>query len=136
MHKTLYDLIKFTLMDNNKPTRSEIRDITCGEDLRKYRDEHCLSQEYIASLLEVNQSTYQRIESGKIKLSRNHLKKLINIFNKVSWPFTKSANSNNEMELMKKIIIQMEKRIEELDETVNRKNLKIEELKRKIDPSL
>jgi transcriptional regulator with XRE-family HTH domain len=123
-------------MNGGKLTRIEMGTVFSAKDLRKYRDEYCLSQEYIANLLEMHQSTYQRIESGKIKLSTNHIEKLTNIFSKISWPFIKSGNSSGEVELMKKIIAQLEKRIEELEEKVTRKNLKIEELKKQIDTSL
>lgn len=114
-----------------------MRNIFSFENLRKYRDEHCLSQEYIANLLEVNQSTYQRMESGKIKLSTNHIEKLVNIFNRISVPFNRlNKDSTNKVELMKKAIIQLEKRIEELETNLIIKDLQIEELKKQIDVSL
>jgi transcriptional regulator with XRE-family HTH domain len=121
-------------MDAKKLTRSEMKQISCGRDLRRYRDEKCLSQEYIASLLEVNQSTYQRIETGKIKLSMDHIAKLTTIFNKPLQAFPEYETDRSEVELMKKIISQLENRIEELEEKVNRKNLKIEELKKRLIP--
>ncbi|WP_029274764.1 helix-turn-helix transcriptional regulator [Pedobacter borealis] len=119
-------------MDTKKLTRSEMKQIFCGQDLRKFRDEKCLSQEYIANLLEINQSTYQRIETGKIKLSMELIAKLTAIFNNPLSSF-EEADTSNEVELMKKTIIQLEKRIEELEEKVSRKNLKIEELKKRIN---
>lgn len=109
-----------------------MKKIFCGQDLRKFRDEQCLSQEYIANLLEINQSTYQRIETGKIKLSVDLITKLTAIFNNPLQLFPETDTSN-EVELLKKIIIQQEKRIEELEGKVSRKNLKIEELKKRIN---
>lgn len=117
---------------NTKLVRSEMKQIFCGQDLRKFRDEQCLSQEYIANLLEINQSTYQRIETGRIKLSVDLITKLTTIFNNHLQSFSETGTSN-EVELMKKIIIQLEKRIEELEAKVSRKNLKIEELKKRIN---
>ena len=43
-----------------------------------------------------------------------------------------SPNTFTENELLQKIIIQQEKRIEELEEKIKRKNNKIEELKAKL----
>lgn len=65
----------------DKLTRKEMRDVW-GEDLRKYRNEECYSQEYMAKQLGLAQSTYQRIESGEIKISKDRLIKIAEILNR------------------------------------------------------
>jgi peptidoglycan hydrolase CwlO-like protein len=58
--------------------------------------------------------------------------KLTAIFNNPLQLFPEKDTSN-EVELMKKTIIQLEKRIEELEGKVSRKNLKIKQLKKQIN---
>ncbi|MCZ4224253.1 helix-turn-helix domain-containing protein [Pedobacter rhodius] len=121
-------------MKSKKLTRLEMKQVFSYENLRKFRDEKCYSQEYIAKLLNVEQSTYQRIESGRIKITMDRLIKLAAIFKKPIQSFSEQENESiNEIELMKKIISQQEKRIVELEAKVNRKNLKIDELKKIIN---
>lgn len=60
-------LIKF---DNIEITSMQIH------KLKKIREARGYSQEYIASLCSINQSSYSRLESGKIKLDLAKIKTL------------------------------------------------------------
>lgn len=121
-------------MNAKKLTKSEMKDIFSAQDLRKYRDEQCLSQEYMANLLDINQSTYQRIEAGKIKLSIDHIVKLTTIFNKSLQRFSESEFTID-VQHMKNTINHLEKMIELLEEKISLKDLKIEELIKQINDS-
>jgi transcriptional regulator with XRE-family HTH domain len=63
-------------------TKVEMKSIFGGEYLRKLRNEVCYSQEYMANQLGISQSTYQRIETGDIKISIERLSKISEILNK------------------------------------------------------
>lgn len=54
--------------------------MTLGEYLKKIREEKCYSQDGMASLLNVNQSTLSRFERDKNIPSRNILNKISNCF--------------------------------------------------------
>ncbi len=125
-------------------SKAEMRNILgndIGDDIRKYRDEKCLTQAYMANELGIGQSAYQKIESGDSKISIERLKQIANILGKSIEVFldkdqgmkspteTKSSISLTESELLQKVILQQEKRIVELEEKVKRKDQKIEELK-------
>lgn len=108
-------------------------------NIRKYRNEKCLTQEYMANELGIGQSAYQKIETGEVSLSMDRLLQIAAILGKPIEAFIgdgtdpNQGNLNNgntkEIELMQKMILQQEKRIEELEAKVERKNAKIEELK-------
>ncbi len=112
-----------------------------GDDLRKYRDEKCLTQAYMAKELGIGQSAYQKIESGDSKVSIERLKQIADVLGKPIDVFLNKHQNNKslaekespitftENELLQKVILQQEKRIEELEEKVKRKDKKIEELK-------
>lgn len=54
--------------------------MTLGEYLKKIREEKCYSQEGMASLLNVNQSTFSRFERDKIIPGRDILNKISDCF--------------------------------------------------------
>ena len=98
----------------------------------------------MANELGIGQSAYQKIESGDSKVSIERLKQIADILGRSVENFLvkdektnqKIENSNigvnitkAEHELTQKIILQQEKRIEELEGKVARKDAKIEELK-------
>ena len=131
----------------NLLSRAEMRKVLTydiSDDIRKYRDEKCLTQSYMANELGIGQSAYQKIESGDSKVSIERLKQISDILGKPIDAFLnkdeynkplaerESPSTFTENELLQKIIIQQEKRIEELEEKVKRKNNKIEELKAKL----
>ena len=114
-----------------------------GNNIRKYRNEKCYTQEFMANELGIGQSAYQKIESGEVNLSMDRLIQIASVLGKPIEAFIndKPSQSNyeqkellenhisNEIKLMQKIIFQQEKRIEELEAKVVRKDNKIEELK-------
>ncbi|MES2416768.1 MAG: helix-turn-helix domain-containing protein [Bacteroidota bacterium] len=113
-----------------------------GGDIRKFRDEKCYTQAYMADQLGVGQSTYQKIEAGTIKISAERLTQIAGVLNKPINAFLQKEYqaseptpsftidiSKAEYDLMQKIILQQEKRIEELEAKIIRKDLNIEELK-------
>lgn len=123
--------------------REEMKKVLWGDELRKLRNEECYSQEYMTKQLGLTQSTYQRLESGEIKISLERLIKITEIFDRPIEAFSRNSEEthslsketiNNEIELLHKIILQQEKRIEELENKVKRKNDKIETLKLKLTP--
>jgi len=123
-------------MNHVKLTKSESRTVCSYENIPKYRDEKCFSQEYIAQQLEIRQSTYQRIEAGKVKISTDRLSQLARIFNKPIEAFfgngKKPSTEDQEKELLKEILTQREERIRELEEKIQRRDNKICELKQLI----
>jgi transcriptional regulator with XRE-family HTH domain len=110
--------------------KSEMKAIS-GGDIRKYRDEKCYTQAYMANELGIGQSAYQKIESGEVKISMERLVLIASILNKPLEAFLKSEDhvkpnsplieetvvvSKREWSLMQKVILQQEQRIEELEE--------------------
>ncbi len=45
----------------------------CEDYIRHYRDEKCLSQDYMAAKLGISQSTYQKIEVGNVNVTQERL---------------------------------------------------------------
>lgn len=128
------------MFSNPRLKKDEMRAVQ-SNNIRKYRNEKCYTQEYMASELGIGQSAYQKIESGEVNLSTERLVQIASILGKSVEAFIKDGQLTQEqnrlqgdsipkeIELMQKIILQQEKRIEELEAKVARKNLKIEELK-------
>lgn len=56
-------------------TKQEQKNVFGGL-IRKFRDEKCLSQEYVASKLGIGQSAFNKIENGKISVSEKRLKEI------------------------------------------------------------
>lgn len=116
-------------------SKKEMRQITAGDEIRHSRNEVCLTHEYMAKKLGLSQSTYQRIETGEINVSTERLIQIAEILQKPLDYFLKGKDniknpynatrmiyvSEREWELMQKIILQQEKRIEELEEKLNAK---------------
>jgi transcriptional regulator with XRE-family HTH domain len=117
-----------------KLSREEMKQIAAGDEIRHSRNEVCLTQEYMAKKLGLSQSTYQRIETGEINISLERLIQIAEILQKPLDYFLKEkehietlSNSNKliyvnqrEWELTQKIILQQEKRIEELEKKLNK----------------
>ncbi|TCC88260.1 helix-turn-helix domain-containing protein [Pedobacter frigiditerrae] len=127
-------------------TKADMKNVL-GEEIRKYRDQSCYTQEYMASELGIGQSAYQKIESGVVNISMERLMKIAKILGKPIDVFTGSGErindsssnvktinvSEREWSLTQKIILQQEKRIEELESKLQRRDDKIWELKQKLD---
>lgn len=94
---------------------AEMRKVFGGKDLRKQRDELCYSQEYMANQLGLTQSTYQRLESGEIKISLERWIKISEILQKPNEKFT---SSSNQIEQLQSIILKQERRIGELESEI------------------
>jgi transcriptional regulator with XRE-family HTH domain len=128
------------MFSNPRLKKDEMRAVQ-GNNIRKYRNEKCYTQEYMASELGIGQSAYQKIESGEVNLSTDRLVQIASILGKPVEAFIKDGpltleqngqqadSISKEIALMQKIILQQEKRIEELEAKVVRKDNKIEELK-------
>lgn len=125
-------------------TRNEMKGVL-GSDIRKYRDEKCYTQSYMANQLGIGQSAYQKIESGDVKVSMGRLIQIASILDKPIDVFLNKNKeqatvinninnptinvSENEWNLMQKIIIQQEKRIEELEEKIVKREQELVGLK-------
>lgn len=110
--------MKFNLLLN----RIEMKKVLGGDELRKLRHEVCYKQEYMANQLGISQSTYQRIESGEIKISLERLIKISEILNK---PIENFSNENknegksdpyDELNSLIEIILRQEIYIKEMEE--------------------
>ena len=89
--------------------------------IRRYRDEQCLSQEYMASKLGISQSTYQKIETGKVNITKERLIEIANILGKEIEHFQSSQRNGlglDEVEALKEIIALQAKEIQELKSLV------------------
>ena len=128
-------------------TRSEMKNIY-GDDIRKYQDEVCYPQEYMANLLGITQNAYYKIEAGAVKISIERLEQIAQILGKPIEAFLQKEKYNEqakreqkvfinltEIELLQTTIAQQQKRIEELEQKILRRDNKIEELKLQIKNS-
>ncbi|TCC94372.1 helix-turn-helix domain-containing protein [Pedobacter frigiditerrae] len=125
-------------------TSAEKKNIYC-DDIRKYRDEKCYPQDYMASLLGITQSAYYKIEAGAVKISTERLAQIAKILGKPIEAFLQKEQYNeqlkseqkvyinlNELELLQKTITQQQNRIEELKAKLKKRDDEIEKLKQQI----
>lgn len=125
-------------------SRKEMKEIfgNIGESIRKFRDERCYTQDLMANRLGITQSAYYKIESGMVKIKTERLIQIAEILGKPIEAFLEKEKyvetfindqkvyiNLSELELLQKTINQQEKRIEELECKVIRKDKKIDELK-------
>ncbi len=121
--------------DEKPLSKNELRS-AFSEDIRKYRNEKCYTQTYVASKLGIGQSAYQKIESGEVKISLERLMQIADILDKPIGAFTNNVEelrnskteqvitdekvviSVRELNLMNNLILQQEKRITELEEKI------------------
>ncbi|MFI5451869.1 helix-turn-helix domain-containing protein [Pedobacter sp. UC225_61] len=95
-----------------------------SEYIRKYRDEVCLSQEYMASRLGISQSTYQKIETGTVKVSRERLAEIAEILGKQIIDFERPSLKDlgkEDILALKEIITIQANEIERLKNLLNQK---------------
>lgn len=131
----------------SKLTKDEMKTFYASEEIRRYRNEGCYSQEYVAKQLGLAQSTYQRIETGEINITLARLAQIAKILQqpievflgKEKQPKPNFTNddylvqiSRKELELLRKMIAYQGKRIEELEAKLQRRDLKIEALKKQM----
>ncbi|MGV3546573.1 MAG: helix-turn-helix domain-containing protein [Pedobacter sp.] len=104
----------------NKLSRKEMKTIYGGYEhyIRRYRDEQCLSQEYMATKLGISQSTYQKIETGRVNVNKERLIEIANILGKEMEDFLPNSRKNNidksDIDALKEIIALQAKEIKEL----------------------
>ena len=123
-----------------------MREVTGGnleDEIRQSRAENCYTQAYMANQLGVTQSTYYKIESGKLKISMERLNQIAEILGKPITAFlekeeyeeqlkNEKQNKDNEFELLQKTILKLENQVTELKAKIQRRDKKIEELKLKL----
>lgn len=117
------------------------------ENIRKYRDERCYSQEYVANQLGIGQSAFQKIEAGDVKVSSERLAQIAEILGKpVSLFLSNNQNTQtiisqtvtvntNEWHLIKKAVLQQEKLITALEEKLSMKQEEIDMLQHRLKTS-
>ncbi len=101
--------------------------------IRQYRDDLCISQDYMATRLRISQSTYQKIESGTVKLTEERLIEIANILGKDIEEFKlrrKDQVSKNDIHALEEIIVLQNKEILELKNELHTKSLELAKLKR------
>lgn len=111
-----------------KLSRSEMKSIfgNCGDYIRRYRDELCLSQDYMASKLGISQSTYQKIETGVVNITKERLVEIAEILGKQIEDFVPSQIKElggDDILVLKEIIKFQAKEIKELKRLLNEKSL-------------
>jgi transcriptional regulator with XRE-family HTH domain len=115
----------------NKSSRKEMRTIFVGCEgyIRRYRDEKCLSQEYMATKLGISQSTYQKIETGRVNVNKERLIEIANILGKEMEDFLPNSRKNNidksDIDALKEIIALQAKEIKELKLLLSQKGLSL-----------
>lgn len=112
------------------------------EKVRFFRENKKMSQDFISTFLDIEQSQYSRRESGQIPFSINELEKLSEIFEIEISEFFKEKtvifNSNNQsggnfgqyVSIPDKLIEQFELRLQEKDEIISMLKEQILQLKK------
>lgn len=119
---------------------------TIGNKLKKLRKNKSWSQEQVADLLNLSQSSYARIESGESHSWASHLEKICEIFEILPEELVKNDNvvignigTNNGVgyakvvnQLSEKLLEQLEKQLVEKDKRIEEKDDIIKDLKNTI----
>lgn len=111
----------------NKLNRKELKTIYggCEDYIRRYRDEKCLSQDYMATKLGISQSTYQKIEAGNVKVTQERLAEIAAILGKEMEDFLPNSRKNtldkSDIDALKEIIALQAKEIERLNFLLSQK---------------
>jgi transcriptional regulator with XRE-family HTH domain len=111
-----------------KLTRNELKNIGLGDDIRKYRNERCYSQEYLASQLGVTQSTYQRIESGAINITFERLNQIAKILRLPAEVFLKEGKNKDDV-----LVFINKSELDTLRETLLLQRAQIEQMETKLN---
>lgn len=121
----ILDRYRFTQKDSeNKLDESyEVAHI-----LKKLRLHHNYTQEYVASVLDINQNSYCKLELGQTHLTLDRIKKLADLYNiaasEIIFPTNVRVNSIDEISQLENIIMAQK------DEIAHLRNLNMELLKR------
>ena len=99
------------------------------ESIKKIRKHRGVSQEYIASHLNISQSAYHKIEVGETELTTERLQQILNILEiDLSELIGKADNHNmggrkhccrEECEMMRRLVILYERRLKEQNTLIN-----------------
>ena len=99
------------------------------ENIKKIRKRRGISQEYIASHLNISQSAYHKIEVGETELTTDRLQQILNILEiDLSELIGKAGNHNmggrkhccrEECEMMRRLVILYERRLKEQNTLIN-----------------
>ena len=99
------------------------------ESIKKIRKRRGISQEYIASHLNISQSAYHKIEAGETELTTDCLQQILNILEiDLSELIGKADNHNmggrkhccrEECEMMRRLVILYERRLKEQNTLIN-----------------
>lgn len=54
--------------------------IDIGNSLRKYRNSHCFTQQYVANLLDITRVTYRKWENNEVDFSLSQLVKIAELY--------------------------------------------------------
>ncbi len=111
-------------------TKEQMRNIYGS--IRQFRDDLCISQDYMATKLGISQSTYQKIESGTVKLTEERLIEIANILGKDIEEFKlrrKDQVSKNDIHALEEIIVLQSKEISELKNELQTKSLELAKFK-------
>ncbi|HTM98873.1 MAG TPA: helix-turn-helix transcriptional regulator [Pedobacter sp.] len=111
-----------------KLTRNELKNIGLGDDIRKYRNERCYSQEYLASQLGVTQSTYQRIESGAINITFERLNQIAKILRLPTEVFLEEGKNKDDV-----LVFINKSELDTLRETLLLQRAQIEQMETKLN---
>ncbi|MCJ0741480.1 helix-turn-helix domain-containing protein [Pedobacter montanisoli] len=106
------------MLNKKTLTSKEMKGYSGGAaHIRYYRNEKCLSQEYMATKLGISQSTYQKIEAGNVKITKERLIEIANILGKELNDFesnTMCKLEQNNISLLKEAIVLQSKEIQQL----------------------
>lgn len=99
------------------------------ENIKKIRKHKGISQEYIASHLNISQSAYHKIEVGETELTTDRLQQILNVLEiDLSELIGKADNHNmggrkhccrQECEMMRRLVILYERRLKEQNTLIN-----------------
>jgi transcriptional regulator with XRE-family HTH domain len=108
-----------------------------GIKIKELRTKQNYSQEEVADILNVSQSTYSRIENGSTSAWINYIDRLSDLYNIAIDDFLKldrviPQNKFEEDNLINRLIEQYETRLKEKDNLIRDLNQRIDELLRKL----
>ena len=99
------------------------------ENIKKIRKHKGISQEYIASHLNISQSAYHKIEAGETELTTDRLQQILNVLETDLSELIGKADNHNmggrkhccreECEMMRRLVILYERRLKEQNTLIN-----------------
>ena len=99
------------------------------ENIKKIRKRRGISQEYIASHLNISQSAYHKIEAGETELTTDRLQQILNVLETDLSELIGKADNHNmggrkhccrqECEMMRQLVILYERRLKDKNTLIN-----------------